>query len=104
MSDFIPTPTVGEIVIEEFMKPLNISPVMLAEKIDLPENYICELLDGHVQVTPELSKKIADFFGMSPLFFFRLQTDINNRNHQKTQTVMSPYPAKKSIYRKTIAG
>lgn len=80
MNDYISTPTVGEIIVEEFMKPLNMSVDTLAEGIGLSENRIIELLDGDIQITPELSKRLSAFFGMSELFFYRLQKDIDRRN------------------------
>lgn len=80
MNTYISTPSVGEIIVEEFMKPLNISVTMLAESLGLPVTETCALLDGDIQVTPELSKQLAECFGMSELFFFRLQEDIDSRN------------------------
>ena len=80
MNDYISTPTVGEIIVEEFMKPLNMSVDTLAKGIGLSENRTIELLDGDIQITPELSKRLSAFFGMSELFFYRLQQDIDRRN------------------------
>ena len=85
MNEYIPTPTVGEVIVEEFMKPLDISPAMLANSLGLSTTYTHALLDGEVKVTPELSKRLADYFGMSELFFFRLQQDIDARNTNITQ-------------------
>lgn len=80
MNEYIPTPTVGKVIVEEFMKPLGISTVTLADNLGLSTTYTRALLDGNVKVTPELSKRLADYFGMSELFFFRLQNDIDSRN------------------------
>ena len=80
MNEYIPTPTVGEVIVEEFMKPLGISTAMLADSLGLSVTYIRTLLDGDVKVTPEVSKRLADCFGMSELFFYRLQNDIDSRN------------------------
>ena len=80
MNEYISTPTVGEVIVEEFLKPLDISTSMLADSLGLSVTYTRALLDGKVKVTPELSKKLAECFGMSELFFFRLQNDIDTRN------------------------
>ena len=80
MNEYIPTPTVGEVIVEEFLKPLNISTAMLATKLGLTTTYTRALLDGEIKITPELSKRLADCFGMSDMFFFRLQNDIDRRN------------------------
>ena len=80
MNEYIPTPTVGEVIFEEFMKPLNMTIVTLADNLGLSVTYTRALLDGEMKVTPELSKRLSDCFGMSELFFFRLQRNIDNRN------------------------
>lgn len=80
MSERIPTPTVGEIITEEFMKPLNMSVEILAEGIELSEYETVELLSGRLLITPKLSQKLSKFFGMSELFFYRLQKNIDIRN------------------------
>ena len=80
MDEYIPTPTVGEIITEEFLKPLNMSESSLAKGIGLSEQLTRAILEGNVQVTPELSRRLSAFFGMSELFFYRLQQDINARN------------------------
>ena len=80
MDEYIPTPTIGEIITEEFLNPLNISMTTLAEGIGLSEQFTRELLEGNIQVTPTLSRRLSVFFGMSELFFYRLQQDINARN------------------------
>lgn len=80
MDEYIPTPTVGEIIAEEFLKPLNMSENTLAKGIGLSEQLTRAILEGNVQVTPELSKRLSSFFGMSEMFFYRLQQDINERN------------------------
>ena len=80
MERYIKTPTVGEIITEEFMKPLNISLETLASNTSLSETYLQAVFDNEVKVTPETSMKLADYFGMSELFFYRLQKDIDRRN------------------------
>ena len=80
MNKFLSTPSVGEVIVEEFMKPLNISAIMLADSLGLSATDTRALLNGDIQITPELSKRLADYFGMSELFFFRLQKDIDSRN------------------------
>ena len=82
MKERIATPTVGEIIIEEFMRPLNMSVKTLANGIKETEYETLELLEGRVAVTPELSQKLAKYLGMSDMFFYHLQKDIDMR--QKT--------------------
>ena len=78
INEYIPTPIVGEVIVEEFMKSLGISTAVLADNLGLSVTYTRTLLDGELKVTPELSKRLADCFDMSELFFFRLQQDIDS--------------------------
>ena len=80
MNERIPTPTVGEILIEEFMKPLNMSIEVLASGIGLSEYETLELLSGRLSVTPEISQRLSKYLGMSEMFFYGLQQKINMRN------------------------
>mgnify|MGYP002624853231 CR=1 FL=1 len=80
MNEYIPTPTVGEIITEEFLKPLNVNENTLAKGIGISEQLTRAILEGNIQVTPELSKRLSSFFGMSEMFFYRVQQDINERN------------------------
>ena len=80
MDEYISTPTVGEIITEEFLKPLNMNEYTLAKGIGLPERLTKEFLKGNIQVTPALSRRLSVFFGMSETFFYRLQQDVNERN------------------------
>ena len=80
MDEYISTPTVGEIITEEFLKPLNMNEYTLAKGIGLSERLTKEFLKGNIQVTPALSRRLSVFFGMSETFFYMLQQDINERN------------------------
>ena len=60
----IPTPSVGEILTEEFMKPLNMSIEILSSGIGLSEYKTLELLLGHLSVTPEISQRLSKYLGI----------------------------------------
>ena len=73
----IPTPTVGEILREEFMQPLSLSATGISESI------MKGIVEGSVKVTPEISQRLSFYFGMSELFFYRLQMKIDERNVER---------------------
>ena len=84
MNDYISTPTVGEIIVEEFMKPLNMSVDTLAEGIGLSENRIIELLDGDIQITTELSKRLSALKGYVPALL-RPRSHVLLHRHVRTR-------------------
>ena len=80
MSDYIPTPTMGEILREEFMEPMNLSAYRLAQEIHVPVSRIQEILNSGRRVTVDTSLRLAKFFGVSDRYFLDIQNDIDIRN------------------------
>ena len=80
MSDFIETPTIGEILNEEFLRPLGISAYKLAQEIKVPVSRIQDILHNRRKITVDTSLRLAKFFGLSDGFFMSFQDDIDIRN------------------------
>lgn len=64
----------GEVVSDEFLKPLGLTQVALAEHLDVPVQRINELVRGKRGVTPETAWLLAGAFGTTPDFWINLQT------------------------------
>ncbi len=64
----------GEILLEEFLSPLHITQVALAEHIGVPIQRINEIVRGKRGVTPETAWLLAEAFGTTPEFWVNLQT------------------------------
>ncbi len=64
----------GEILMEEFLKPMGISQYRLAKDISVPPRRINEIVHGKRAVTTDTALRLGRFFGMSPLFWLNLQT------------------------------
>ena len=69
MSDFIETPTIGEILSEEFLIPLGISAYKLAQEINVPTSRIQDILHNRRKITVDTSLRLAKFFGLSDGYF-----------------------------------
>ena len=80
MNDYLITPTAGEILSEEFMKPLNISAYRLAMDIRVPVSRIQDILHGRRKITADTSIRLAKYFGLSDAYFLNIQNDIALRN------------------------
>lgn len=80
MSRMIETPTVSEILSEEFMIPLNISAYKLARDIHVPVSRIQDILHGRRKITADTSLRLAKYFSVSDAFFLNIQNDIELRN------------------------
>ena len=78
--EYITTPTVSEILREEFMEPLGISAYRLAQAINVPASRVQDILHGRRKITADTSFRLARFFGVSDRYFLDIQNDINVRN------------------------
>ena len=79
--NMIPTPTISEIMREEFMKPLDIDIFTLAENTGLPVHELREILADQRDIDLTVSQKLGAFFGISDTFFLNVQRDIKARNY-----------------------
>lgn len=80
MADKISTPTMGEILSEEFMIPMNLSADRLAREIHVPVSRIQDILHGRRKISADTSLRLAKFFGVSDRYFLDLQSDIDIRD------------------------
>jgi addiction module HigA family antidote len=65
----------GEILIEEFLKPMNLSPNQLATDIGVEARLINEIVQGVRSVTADTALRLSRYFGTSPQFWMGLQAD-----------------------------
>jgi len=75
MAELLPNPTPGEILLEEFLKPLGLSQTALARAIGVPPRRINEIVLGKRAVTADTDLRLARYFGVSDGFFLQLQAD-----------------------------
>jgi antitoxin HigA-1 len=71
----LPNPHPGEILAEEFLKPMRLSQTALARAIAVPPRRINEIVLGRRAITADTDLRLARYFGMSEGFFIGLQTD-----------------------------
>jgi len=64
----------GEILLEEFLKPMRISQYRLAKDISVPPRRINEIVHGKRSITADTALRLGRFFGMSAQFWLNLQT------------------------------
>lgn len=65
----------GEILLEEFLKPMNLSQNRLALSIGVPPRRINEIVLGKRGITADTALRLARYFGMSPHFWMGIQMD-----------------------------
>ena len=73
MRDFPPTHP-GEILLEEFLKPMGISQYRLAKDIGVPAMRISKIVRGERGISADTALRLARYFGMSVEFWTGIQT------------------------------
>ena len=80
----IETPTIRDILVEEFMASLNVSAYKLAHAIDVPVSRIQDIIHGRRKITIDTSIRLGIYFGVSEMYFMNIQNDIDLRNEKQT--------------------
>lgn len=76
--------TPGEILSEEFMKPLGISINALARNIGVPPNRISEIVGGKRAISTDTALRLSKYFGVSAELWLGLQADYELRMAKRT--------------------
>ena len=69
----------GEILLEEFMKPMGITARQLASDIDVSPSRISEIVNGMRPISVDTALRLGIFFSMEPRFWINLQTEYDLR-------------------------
>lgn len=64
----------GEILMEEFMKPIGLSQYRLAKDISVPARRINEIVHGKRAISADTALRLSRYFGLSERFWINLQT------------------------------
>ena len=91
-----PAITPGEILLEDYLIPMDISQNALARALGISPRNINEMVLGRRSITPEMSLKLGKFFKQSAQFWFNMQTTCDFRQllkkeKQITATVSKDY-------------
>lgn len=81
--ELLPVPTPGEILLEEFLKPLGMSQNALARALSVPPRRINEIILGKRAITADTDLRLARYFRMSDGFFLSLQAQYDLRMQRR---------------------
>lgn len=65
----------GEILMEEFLKPLEITAYRLSKDTEIPQTRISQILKGNRRITADTALRLSSYFGNTPKFWLGLQDD-----------------------------
>jgi addiction module HigA family antidote len=81
----------GEVLMEEFLIPLDITAYRLSKEIGIPQTRISEILKGRRRITADTALRLSQYFGNSAKFWLGLQDDydIEEGMHIKKEEIQS---------------
>lgn len=80
--ELIPNMTPGEILLEEFLKPMNISAYRLAKDTMMPATRNSQIVKGRRKVTADTALRLGAYFGNSPDFWLGIQDEFDLRKEK----------------------
>ena len=87
--------TPGEILLEEFLKPMELSQYRLAKAIDVPAQRISEIIAGKRSITADTDLRFCRFFGLSNGYWLRAQvaydTEVAERSLKNVIMKIKPW-------------
>ena len=88
----------GEVLLEEFLLPMELSQNRIAREIGVPPRRINEIVHGKRAITADTALRLARYFGMSEAFWMGLQADYDleearNRLGKRLETEVSTHAA-----------
>ncbi len=94
----------GEVLLEEFLKPMKISAYRFSKETGIPPARIYRLIKGASRITEDVARKLSKYFNTSPEFWLRLQDDFDLEEAMRINTAVSgrilkPFTKKELIKR-----
>lgn len=87
--DLLPNPTPGEVLLEDFLKPMGLSQSELARAVRVPPRRINEIVLGKRSISADTDLRLARYFGLSEGVFLGLQADFDlMRRRREIQPVL----------------
>jgi antitoxin HigA-1 len=75
----------GEILLEEFLKPMKITAYRLSKDIGIPQTRTSEIIKGNRSITADTALRLSYYFGNSAKFWLGLQNDYDLEEEKKTK-------------------
>ena len=83
MDDKFELPKIGDIIVEEFLEPLEITPYRLAKDIGVSTSSILDLVHNKRKITVEMSLRLSKYFGTTSKFWLNMQNELDLREIQE---------------------
>lgn len=76
----------GEVLLEEFLKPMKISAYRLSKDLRIPQTRISEILKKNRRITADTALRLSKYFGTTAKFWLGLQNDFDIEEELESKT------------------
>ena len=98
MDEIFELPKIGDILVEEFLEPLEITPYRLAKDIGVSTSSILDLVHNKRKISVEMSLRLSKYFGTTSKFWLNMQNELDLREMQeKLENDLEKIPSCKQI-------
>ena len=73
----------GEVLSEEFLKPMHITAYKLSKDVGIPQTRVSEIIKGRRRITADTALRLSCYFGNTPQFWLGLQNDFDIEEEQR---------------------
>ena len=93
MEEKFELPTAGEVLLEEFLEPLNITPYRLSKDLGMSTSSILDLVHGKRKITAEMAVRLSKYFGTTSKFWLNIQNELDLR---EAESKVNAFPVTES--------
>ncbi len=91
-------PKIGDILVEEFLEPLEITPYRLAKDLGVSTSSVLDLVHNKRKISVEMALRLSKYFGTSSKFWLNMQNELDLREaKEKLGDVLVKIPSRKQI-------
>lgn len=78
----------GNILLEEFLIPMEISQYRLSKELDIPQTRVSEIIKGNRRITANTALRLSAYFGNSAKFWLGIQDDYDLENEMNEKSMI----------------
>jgi addiction module HigA family antidote len=75
MPENVDVPNIGEVLVQEFLGPMNISQNALAKALSIPQNRLSDIINGKRGISADTDLRLCRYFGLTDGYFSGMQMD-----------------------------
>ena len=98
MDEKFELPKIGDILVEEFLEPLEITPYRLAKDLGVSTSSILDLVHNKRKISVEMALRLSKYFGKSSKFWLNMQNELDLREtREKLENDLDKIPSCEKI-------